>query len=451
LRVFRRELGLPSFAFGLSYCLGFAVLAGMIFWLADDFTLGATVLAAFVIALFVFLLGARAVLHLLFRLLRHGRWRYATAPLERHAWTSSLNIASLALGIMALLLLTVIRGELTRAWQHAAPPDAPNRFVLNIQETQRADFAARLAAAGIDADIAPMIRGRLTHLNGQTVDASRYPDDERAQRLVERQFNLSWRADLPEWNRLAAGEWFPARPGLPAQASVEEELARTLGIHLGDTLTFDLGSYTREVRVTSLRSLEWDSMRINFFILMSPGVIDDAPASYLANFHLPDGRSALLDDILKDFPNLTVFDISTLLSQVRALVAQVSRAVELLFLLTLAAGLAVLYGALITTAEERRATLVILRALGASRKQLDRVLSAELSGNGLIAGFIAGTGALVAGEALAWKLFEIHLAALAWLPFATACFGAILTLAAGRLILAPLTRTPPLEVLRTQE
>jgi putative ABC transport system permease protein len=431
LRVLRRELGLPSFAFGLSYCLGFAALTGMIFWLADDFTLGATVLFAFLIALLAFLFLARGVLHLLFRFLRPSRWRYIVATLERHAWTSSLNIAALALGIMALLLLTVIRGELTRAWQHAAPPDAPNRFVLNIQEAQRADFAARLAAAGLEADIAPMIRGRLTHLNGQTLDASRYPGDERAQRLVERQFNLSWRAGLPEWNRLAAGEWFSARPDLPAQASVEEELARTLGVRLGDTLTFDLGSRAREVRVTSLRSLEWDSMRINFFVLLSPGVIDDAPASYLANFYLPDEKIALLDGIIEDFPNLTVFDISTLLAQARALIAQVSRAVELLFLLTLAAGLAVLHGALITTMEERRASLRILRILGASRKQILSAFSFELSGNGLIAGLIAGTGALIAGEALAWKLFATHLATLAWLPFATACLGAILTLLAG--------------------
>lgn len=450
LRVMRRDLGLPSLSLGLAYGLGLGVLAGLIFWMAEDPTLGAATLAAFGIALLVFLLLARGLVWLLARWRGRGGsfgWRYGLANLDRHAWSSSLQILALALGFMALLLLTVIRSELLAAWQQSVPADAPNRFIINIQPEQRQPLARQLAEAGWQAELAPMVRGRLVSIAGRPVRATDYPEDERAQRLVEREFNLSWRADLPPGNRIEAGAWFPP-DSTGAQASVEAGLARTLGIKLGDSLEFQISGRSVTARVSSLRSLSWDSMRINFFVLMSPGVIDALPASYLANFHLPDGQGERLGRLLQDFPNLTVIDIGALLAQLREVIAQVSGAVQLVFLFTLAAGLLVLHGALVSAFDERRQGLAIMRALGASSAQLRASLLAELAAVGLLAGVLAGLGALLAGQVLAWRLFELSLLPAWWVLPLAALGGLLLTVAVGRISLSRLLRVRPLEMLR---
>jgi putative ABC transport system permease protein len=239
-----------------------------------------------------FWLLARVSIVLLGRLRRGSGfgWRQGIANLQRHAAATTIQIVALAIGIMAMLLLTVTRGELLDAWRRAAPPDAPDHFVINIQPEQRAGVAARLAAAGIAAELSPMVRGRLTAIGGRAVGAEDYPDDERAQRLVEREFNLSWRAGLPEGNRITAGRWFPVDAQGQRLASVEEGLARTLGIALGDELRFRIAGREVAVTVTSLRKLDWDSMRVNFFVLAPAGSLDGQPTSYITSFHLPAGR-----------------------------------------------------------------------------------------------------------------------------------------------------------------
>ncbi|MCL2524767.1 MAG: ABC transporter permease [Betaproteobacteria bacterium] len=453
LRVLRRELGPPRLSRLGGYLLGCLLLGGLIVAVAGNVRLGMLALAGFAGALALFWLLARLLLAGVSRLRGIGGpgWRQGLASLARQAPAASLQIVALAVGIMALLLLTVTRGELLAAWTRSLPADAPNRFVINIQPEQRAEVAQVLTAAGVEAELAPMVRARLLRIAGRSVAAASYPDDERAQRLIEREFNLSWRAALPPANRITAGRWFAPQENGQALASVEEGLARTLGIALGDELVFSVAGNERTVRVSSLRKLDWDSMRVNFFVLTPPGVIDDLPASYITSFHLPPSETRLGVELVGRFPNLTVIDITAVIAQLNAVMEQVAGAVRFVFLFTLLAGGIVLYAALLTLLDERRHALAVMRALGARRRQLAAALLAELAIIGGSAGLLAAGGALLVGQIIAWQIFQLELAPALWLPPLAALGGALAAIAAGWWAVRRLLAIPPLAVLRSGE
>jgi len=450
LRVLRRELGPPQpFLLG-GYALGVVVLGGLLLLVSGDLRLGAYAIGGFAGALLAFWLLARTSVRAVSRLRGGGGfgWRQGLANLERHATASTLQIVALALGLMAMLLLSVTRGELVAAWQKATPADAPNRFIVNIQPDQRQAVADMLAASGVAAELSPMIRGRLMRIGERAVSAASYPDDERAQRLIEREFNLSWRAALPPGNRVSAGDWFAPEDAGKGLASVEEGLARTLGIRIGDELRFVIGGQETIVRVSNLRKLDWDSMRVNFFVLTPPGVLESAPASYITSFHLAENQSTLARTLVERFPNLTLIDVGAILAQIQMVMGQVTRAVQLIFLFSLAAGAIVLSSALLTAFDERRYELSVMRALGAGRVQLRQALLAELAVVGAIAGLIAGAGAALVGGLLARNVFQLDLPLSLWLfPLAISC-GVLLSVGVGWLAVRRLLATPPLLALR---
>jgi putative ABC transport system permease protein len=293
-----------------------------------------------------------------------------------------------------------------------------------------------------------MVRGRLTQIAGRVASAASYPDDERAQRLIEREFNLSWRAELPPGNRVVGGAWFTPEDAGQGLASVEEGLAKTLGIKLDDELLFVIGGQETRVRVSSLRKLDWDSMRVNFFVLTPPGVLESAPASYITSFHLAADKAELVRDLVARFPNLTLIDVGAILAQVQTIMGQVIRAVQLIFLFSLLAGAIVLGSALMTAFDERRYELSLMRALGASREQLRQSLLAELAVIGAIAGLIAGAGAALVGQLLAHKVFQLEMPLSLWLfPLAMLC-GMTLSIGVGWLAIRQLLAVPPLLALR---
>ena len=450
LRVLRRELGPPQPSLLGGYALGIIALGGLLLLVSGDLRLGFYAIAGFAGALGIFWLLARLSVRIAAGLRRGGGfgWRQGMANLERHAAASTLQIVALALGLMALLLLGVTRGELLDVWQRATPADAPNRFVINIQPDQRQAVADLLTESGIKAELAPMVRGRLMKIGGQPVSADSYPDDERAQRLIEREFNLSWRAEMPPGNRISAGRWFAPDEAGQGLASVEEGLAKTLGIELGDELLFVIAGQETPVRVSSLRKLDWDSMRVNFFVLTPPGVLDNAPASYITSFHLADNQSAVGQALVARFPNLTLIDVGAILAQIQAIMGQVSLAVQFIFLFTLLAGAVVLVSALLTAFDERRYELSVMRALGAGRAQLRQALLAELAVVGAIAGLIAAGGASLLGQLLAQKVFQLTMPLNLWLfPLAGAA-GAVLAVGIGWLAVRQLLATPPMLALR---
>ncbi|PKO84161.1 MAG: ABC transporter permease [Betaproteobacteria bacterium HGW-Betaproteobacteria-11] len=459
LRVLRREMeGVESTSLA-AYALGGGLLAALMVWLAGELRLGAIVLGGFVLALVFFAAMARVLVAVLGRFaLRTPRtprgggngWGYGfhlgLANLRRHLSTTVVQAVALALGLTALLLFVVVRGDLLASWQRRVPPDAPNRFVINIQPDQRAAIADFFLAYGLPApSLAPMVRGRLVAVNGQPITAQSYAD-ERAQRLVDREFNLSWAAELPAGNRISAGRWPGARA--VAEFSVEQGLAETLGLRLGDRLEYDIAGQHLAAPVTSLRALDWDSMRVNFFVMAPPGQLDGAPTTFITSFYLPPERGRFIPQLIQAFPNLTVIDVAAVLRQLDATLDQVVHAVLLVFGFAVLAGLAVLVAALLAGSDERRQTLAILRALGARRRQLTAALIAEFFLLGGLAGTLAGVAASLMGWSLAQFVFHLDYLPHGELVLIGALAGGLLTVFAAWWTLSPLLRQPAIEALR---
>ena len=452
LRVLRREWSGAEPASVGAYFIGAAVLAGLMLWMAGELRLGMIVLAGFVVALGFFALMARLMLAALGRLRPAGRgygWRHGLANLRRRLAATLVQTVALALGLTALLLLTVARGDLLAAWQSRVPPDAPNRFAINIQPDQRDAVADFFRVRGLRAPLLePMVRGRLVRVNGRAVGPESFVDD-RARRLVDREFNLSWADRLPSGNVVSAGRWHGATT--VAEFSVEQGLAETLELKLGDRLGYDIAGQAMEGVITSLRKLDWDSMRVNFFVIAPPAALDSYPASYITSFHLPAEQATLIPELVRTFPNITVIDVAALVRQIQSTIAQVAGAVQLIFGFALLAGLAVLHAALQASADERRHELAVLRALGARRRQLASALLAEFAVLGALAGLLAGIAASLIGWGLARFAFRLDYLPQAELWLLGALAGMVLVLVAGWLGVSPMLRQSAMPALRGAE
>jgi putative ABC transport system permease protein len=457
--VLRRELGTPEVSAVGSYALGGAALIGLLFWTAGEAKLGLWATGGFVTCLALFaglgLVMIRAAGALARR--HQGGARRSQSPvrmgllsLARRPSAAALQVLALSIGFLALLLLTVTRSEVLSAWQQTVPAEAPNRFVINIQPEQVEAVQRHLRESGVVAALSPMVRGRLTSLNGKPISGDNYTD-ERARRLVEREFNLSWRPDLPTDNTVIEGRWFSpdevAGRATPV-ASVEEGLAQSLGLHVGDEIVFTIAGTPFTARIVGLRKLNWDSMRVNFFILFPPRVIEDQPTSYITSFYLPSGQYGVANRLVREFPNLTVIDVSAILRQLQSVIGQVTLAVEFLFAFTLAAGFVVLYAALLAVIDERRQELAILRALGAGRRQLQLTLASEFALIGAISGLLAGVGAVVVGQALAFKVFEVVTVPPLWVIPLALLGGSVVVASSGAFAIRRLLASSPLEAIR---
>jgi len=451
MRVLRRELGPVGGLAWVGGVLALGCFAGLLLWFAGDRRLALTALGGFAAGGIVFVLAGMGIVRAvamsrgLAGVARSPSWRLALASWTRRRNASVAQVVALAIGLMALMLLTVTRTDLVEGWKRATPPDAPNRFVINIQPDQRARVEERLAAAGIaEPTLFPMVRGRLVHIDGRAVDAADF-DDDRAQRLVQREFNLSYMAEPPSHNRIVAGRWFDPEA---AEVSFEEGIMKTLGLRLGDRIGFDIAGQQVEAELTSVREVAWDSMQVNFFAILSPGLLERMPQTWITAYHQPDAGERIDRELVREMPNLTVFDIGNILRQVQEMLEQVIRAVQVLFVLTLVAGIAVLYAALAVSRDERLREAALMRALGASRRQLSVAQLVEVGISGAIAGLLAAIGALVVGAVLADRVFDFELSPrLSLLPLGAAG-GAALSLLAGWIGLRQVADSSPMRVLR---
>jgi len=449
-RVLRRDVdGLRLRSVG-GYALGAAGLALLIWWFAGDARLGAVVAGGFLGAFLVFALAAWACVQALGRVRGAVQGlpalRFALAGVVRRRAATITQVCALSVGLMALLLLTLTRTDLIAGWQRTLPDDAPNRFLINVQPDQRRAVLDRLAGDGLgQVRLWPMVRGRLIAVNGRPVGPADY-DEPRAKRLVDREFNLSYSDRPPESNRIEQGHWLS--PGSRDEVSMETGIAQTLGLKLGDKLSFDVTGQTVDVTVTSLRRVDWDSMQVNFFAILSPPALADAPQSWITSFHLPPDKAPMLRDLVAQFPNLTVFDVGAILQQLQTVLDEVGRAVQLLFLFTLAAGVLVLAAALTATRDERVREAAVLRALGATRRQLARAQRLELLSVGALAGLLAAAGATAVGWALSTYVFQFAMTYSLWPWLAGPAAGMAGAWAGGALALRGVLRTPPLVTLR---
>lgn len=449
LRVLRRDIGAPGGMGWFGYVLGAAVIAGLIIWKAGELRLGLMVFGGFAAAMLVAGLLAWGVIIAVSQMRTTGvSWRFGIANLRRRRLASVLQVAALGVGVMALLTLTIIRGELLQLWQDSLPPDAPNRFVVNIQKDQIPALEKFFAAQKIAMpELHPMVRARLTRINERTVTSADYADD-RARRLADREFNLSWTTHMQRDNALVAGQFWNEKPQRSDQFSMEEGIAKTLGIKLGDVLTFDSAGSSFAAEVTSLRKVDWDSFNVNFFVVSPPGLLEQQPVSYITSFYLAPGNVELLNALVKQFPNFLLIDVAQVLAQVQAMITQVSRAVQFVFLFTLLAGLVVLYAAIASTQDERLYQATIMRTLGASRAQLARANIAEFAVIGALAGLIAAAGANALGYALASRIVNVGYSfSLTVWAVGIAC-SIVGIAAAGYLGTRQVLRISPLRVLR---
>ena len=448
LRVIRREVGgIKPASLGV-LLLGGLGFAALLLAVSPDLRLGLIALGGVALAAALFAAASFAAVRLLRRWVNEATaptWlRLATRQIAARPAYAVLQISALAIGLMALLLLVLLRTDLISSWQQATPPDAPNRFAINIQPDQAEAFQASLRTQGIERfDWYPMFRGRLVAINEQPIDLDALPSD-RGRRLAEREFNLSHSAQAPSHNAIVAGRWQPEEQG---SISVEDGLAEDLGLQLGDRLTFEIAGVPVQARISSLREVDWSSMRANFFVLFPVSQLPEVPVTYLSAFRAP-AAAGFDAALVRDYPNITLIDLSATLAQLQQVLAQVSRAVEFLFAFALAAGLVVLFAAIGATRAEREREYAILRALGAKTALLRRVQRAELAGIGLLAGLLAALAALAINWALARWVFGFDWTPALWTPAVGALAGAALALAAGWAGLRAVLRTPVVQTLR---
>ena len=448
LRVLRRDVGTPKVASVGVLAGAFLGFAALMIVAARDVKLGLISVGGFAGAALVFALVAWLAVKALRRFVpesRAPRWLVlATRAIAARPAFAVLQVSSMAIGLMALWVLVLLRTDLIDSWRAATPPDAPNRFVVNVQPDQAQAYRDLLKTSGVQGDDwFPMIRGRLVTIDGEAV-GQRYKPDSDPSNMIQRELNLSHGTELPRQNKIVAGKWLP---GEPDALSVEEGLAKTLGLKLGDKLVFDVGGQQVAGRVTSLRKVDWGSMRVNFFVMFPRASMGDLPLSYISAFKAPP-QPGFDNRLAAQFPNVTAIDVSATIAQVQGVLDQVIHAVELLFAFALVAGLVVLVATVSATREARAREFAVMRAVGASGSLLGRVQRVELLGVGALAGLLAASAAVAVGWVLATYVFEFHWNPPWWVPVAGAASGGVLALAAGWWSLHEVLARPVMETLR---
>ncbi|HXC08708.1 MAG TPA: FtsX-like permease family protein [Steroidobacteraceae bacterium] len=451
-RVLRKSVSAPPLRYGSSYVLALAALFAILWSLVRDAELVFSVLAG--------VLGVGAVLTLagfgLVRLtgrLRGGvgiAWRYGLANVSRRGGDSVVQIVAFGLGLMVLLLLAVVRGDLLTDWRRSLPSDVPNNFLINITPDERQPLQQFLQSHGMgQPQMFPMVRARITAINSQPAESLK-PASDSGRGFLEREQNLSWSAEMMEDNQLIAGTWWTAADAGKPLVSISTEYQEALHLNLGDKISFDVAGEPLTVEVASIRKIRWDRFRPNFFLVFPPGLLDGAAGTYMTSVYLTPAQRPSLADLVRQFPTVSVFDVDAILKQVRDIMDRASLAVQYVFLFTLAAGVVVLLAAVQSTRDERRYESAILRTLGASRGTVLQGVAAEFSALGFLSGTLAAFGATGVGWVLARRLFSLQYTLDPWVWVMGLVCGTVLVGLSGTLATRRVVDTPPIDTLRDE-
>jgi putative ABC transport system permease protein len=436
LRLVRREFGKVPFTARSMAFFGFISCLALIFWATRDWKLLLWVTICFGAGAILFAALAYAGLWSLSRFAQSNQLanigfalRFAISAQSRRAAFAMIQVSSLALAIMALLLIFLLRQDLLQSWQANVPVDAPNRFLINIQNDQRQAVRQMLDSGGVgQVQLYPMVRGRLTQINGREVMPDQYQSDN-AKRLVDREFNLSYTSIFPEDNQLVSGRWF-GDDGKP-QISIESGIAKTLGLSLGDQMSFDIAGQTITAPITSMRKLDWGSMQVNFFVIFPPEALKSFPQSWITSYHQAKNLDSLDIQLAQRYPNLTIVDIDNSLRQIQEVLNRLANALGLLLAFTLCAAVLVLFAVLGSTQDDRFRDAALLKAMGTSKKTLRQLVFMELATIGLLSGLLGGLAASVSTWALGRYLLEIEFYSFASAIALGMLIGLLVSLIAG--------------------
>jgi putative ABC transport system permease protein len=347
LRVLRRNMEPPPLAYSITYGLAIGAILAMLLWIVRDVSLVFGVAAGIAGTVAILLAAGWLLVRLLSRL-RGGvgiAWRYGLANISRRGRESIVQIVAFGLGLMVLLLLAVVRTDLLEDWRASLPADVPNHFLINIRPDERQALQDYFVRHGVQQPrLFPMIRARMTHINGQPVSELKFADD-RGQNFADREQNLTWAEEPQRDNKIVAGQWWTERDYGKSLMSIATEYQEQLGMKIGDRVRFDIAGETLEVEVTNVREVQWDSFQPNFFLVLPPGVLDQVAGTYMTAVFLDQEQRRSLVGLVQRFPSVSIFDLDALMKQVREVMDKASLAVQYVFLFTLLAGITVLLAA----------------------------------------------------------------------------------------------------------
>ncbi|MES9970597.1 MAG: FtsX-like permease family protein [Candidatus Thiodiazotropha sp.] len=450
LRVFRRHLAAPPISYRLFLLVALFSLSILLLWQIGDDKMALRLISGLLAGLAILVLISRLLVYALapLRHLTAGSWRYGLASLSRNPATTTIQLTGFGLGFTVLLLLAIVRVDLLTSWQGALPADSPNQFLINIQPDEVAAVRELLAKGDIETNgLFPMIRGRLVSIDGDPVSLEDY-DNPRAQRLATRDFNISHALRPQDDNKIVAGRWWSDTELNEAWFSVEQGLAETLGIPLGAELEFEIAGIRVMGRVESLRSVEWDSFNVNFFVIGTPGLLAQRPATYITSFYMSAEKRPVLHRLIQQFPSVTALDVTAIMAQVRAIMDRGALAVESVFLFTLAAGLIVLYAGIQASHELKVQETAVLRTLGVKRSVLYLSTMLEFALLGGLAGLVSAALASAISFSLAQAVFNLPWEFNFRMWVGALLAGALCVAVAGTLASRSLLNTPPLVTMR---
>jgi putative ABC transport system permease protein len=446
LRVLRRDMPQEGRRTLADYGIGLTAIILLMLWYSGDWKLTAAVLAGLLSS--ACLAAACALL-----LLRGGRlagmragsiWRLALAGLQRRGGANTLQVVIFSMAIMLLLILALVRTSLIEEWQMQLPEGTPNHFLINIapQEVNQVRESLNRRAV-LSQPLYPMVRGRITHVNGEALGQGEDPEDGRR----ERETNLTWSAAVPPGNELVAGQWWPGET-TDALVSIEQGMAEGMQIEVGDTVTYKIGARELQVTVSSIRALDWESMQPNFFMVFPPAVLQGFPATFMTSFHLASGDKQFLNQFIRQFPTVTVVEMDVVINQVRAIISQVSAAIELVLVVILVAGGLVLIAGVQASVDSRLYESAILRALGAGRHLILGGLVIEFAALGFFAGLLATIAAEVSVSILQTQVLDMSYTPHPVLWLVGPVVGVLIIGVLGVWNCRQVVSTPPLAVLR---
>jgi putative ABC transport system permease protein len=451
IRVLRQDLPPPAMRTGATYGVAVLTLMLLIWSVVRDLMLVGLISGGLLMVTALAVAGGWILVKSFtrFRGAAGVAWRYGLAHISRRGPESIVQIVAFAMSLMVLLLLTIVRNDILEEWRETIPEDAPNYFLINIEPDTwpgiEKFFDEQMNSA---PDFLPFIRGKVVRINDKPADEADF-SDPRGLNFVNRETNLTWRAALPESNRVTAGEWWGDNHGGQIELSLESGLALSLGVGIGDTMGFNVGGVEFDAPVTSLRTIEWDSMRPNFFVMLSPGLSQNLPQTYISSVYVPAEKRRLMNNFVRSFPGVTLLDLEVILGQVRMVIDRASMSVEYVFLFTLLAGLVVLLAAIQATRDERRFESALLHTLGASRKKILQGIAVEFIVLGGLAGALAAFGATAVGFVLAKFVFKLDYIVDPWLWLTGLLVGSVVVGITGTLATRKAVSEPPVLVLRS--